>query len=200
MDEDEYRALHAAGRYDELADTLLRQFAPQLFGFLRAQVGSVADAEEAYSMFAVDLWRGLPNFRQQCTFRAWVYTLGRNAARRYLARQLRPRRAELPLSAADELPAQIRSSTARFIRTEVKDRFAELRAHLSEEEQLLLVLRIDKQMDFLEIAAVFCDASEDVDAETLAREAARLRQRLQQLKSKLRGLAAAAGLLDGNDG
>jgi DNA-directed RNA polymerase specialized sigma24 family protein len=58
-----------------------------------------------------------------------------------------------------------------------------LRAHLSEEERSLLVLRYDRELTYEEIAAVLLDVVEP------ARGAARLRQRVRDVKGKLASLA-----------
>ena len=80
---------------------------------------------------------------------------------------------------------RIRTATLAHLRTENKDRVAQLRAALSEEDQLVLTLRIDRGLDFREIALVTLG---DVEAspEQVTRETARLRKRLQLIKDKLR--------------
>lgn len=77
----------------------------------------------------------------------------------------------------------MRSRTAPWLRTEVKDAFAELRASLSEEERELLVLRVDRDLSWDEAATI------------LGEPAPRLRKRFQALKDKLRARARAQGLL-----
>ena len=64
-------------------------------------------------------------------------------------------------------------------------RLASLRAELSETDQLLLMLRVDRELDFLEIALVFLGDEQASEAE-LKRETARLRKRFQLVKARLK--------------
>ena len=56
----------------------------------------------------------------------------------------------------------------------------------------LLLLRVDRQLSWTEIASIQQASS---DAETIKREAARCRKQFERTKEKLRTLAEAAGLL-----
>jgi hypothetical protein len=67
----------------------------------------------------------------------------------------------------------------------VEQRFADLRAELSPDEQELLTLRLDRELDFAEIALITLGDPEANPA-TVARESAKLRQRFQTLKERLR--------------
>lgn len=143
---------------------------------------------DVFSRFAEDLLRGLPNFDFRCPLRAWVFMLARNAGSRYLDRELRRERLHQPLSDAPELLLAIdaiRTKTLPLIDTEREHRLAALRAELNEADQLLLTLRVDRELDFLEIALVFL-GDERASDEDLAREAARLRKRFQLVKQRLR--------------
>jgi RNA polymerase sigma-70 factor (ECF subfamily) len=200
MDESAIQTLHAEGRYDEATTALLSLYGREIFGFLRARLRTDDRAKEAYSLFAMDLWRGLSGFRGQCSFRAWAYTIARNAGHRHAENAARPRRHEVALGEepAPAIAALVRTATAEYLRTEVKSRFAELRDRLPEEDQTVLILRVDKAMDWREVAAVMLgDAATDAE---LTREAARLRQHFRQLKTRLRALARDQGLIPDDDG
>jgi hypothetical protein len=93
--------------------------------------------------------------------------------------------------------ARVRSSTAMHLRTEVKSEVRRLRDELSDEDQLLLALRIDKRMEWRDIAAAMGDG--DLADAALGREAARLRKRYQLATDKLRQLARDRGLLADGD-
>jgi RNA polymerase sigma-70 factor (ECF subfamily) len=136
----------------------------------------------------------LPRFQFRCSVRAWVFTLARNAGSRYLEREVKKQRAQLPLSGVPELAAplqSLRTRTLAHLRTENRERVAQIRAQLSEVDQLLLTLRVDRELSFREIALVML---EDVDAAdgTVTREEARLRKRFQLVKDKLRRLLASS--------
>ncbi len=66
---------------------------------------------------------------------------------------------------------------------------AELRAELSDEEQTLLVLRIDQQLAWEEIAEVLATPVATPDA-------AMLRKRFERLKERLARLARDRGLVE----
>jgi hypothetical protein len=57
------------------------------------------------------------------------------------------------------------------------------------------LLRIDRGLSWLEIAAVCLGDERESDAEELKREAARCRKQFERAKSRLRELAERAGLL-----
>jgi RNA polymerase sigma-70 factor (ECF subfamily) len=88
-----------------------------------------------------------------------------------------------------------RTRTQPWQRTDVKDRFGQLRASLDPDDRILLTLRIDRDLAWEEVARVMLDG-EDPDAATLGRETDRLRKRFQLLKGELRRRAREAGLLD----
>jgi RNA polymerase sigma-70 factor, ECF subfamily len=89
----------------------------------------------------------------------------------------------------------VRSRTLMHLRTEVKDEFQKLREELDPDEQTLLVLRIDRGLGWTEIAEIMADPGELEDPKARERSSARLRQRFQKLKQRLRDLAEARGLL-----
>jgi RNA polymerase sigma-70 factor (ECF subfamily) len=102
----------------------------------------------------------------------------------------------MSLSGLQEEPAhRPRSSTKPWQRTVVKDRFRALRESLAPHERMLLVLRVDRRLPWMEVARVMADPDEPMTAEALARRAAALRQQFQRIKDHLRALAAQEGLL-----
>jgi RNA polymerase sigma factor (sigma-70 family) len=195
MDESKIEAMHTSGRFDEATTALLALYGGEVFGFMRSRLRDVEAAKEAYSLFAVDVWKGMANFRRQCPFRAWSYAIARNAMHRQASRAARPAKREVALGddASPELAQLVRTSTAEYMRTEVKSRFAELRDKLSEEDQTILVLRVDKRMEWRDVASVLL-GPEAPEAE-LDREAARLRQSFFALKKRLKTLAKDQGLI-----
>jgi RNA polymerase sigma-70 factor (ECF subfamily) len=86
----------------------------------------------------------------------------------------------------------VRSRTQLHLRSEVKDGVRRLRDQLDPDEQQLLMLRIDRNLGWTEIAEIVED---DDDPKAIARASARLRQQFQTLKERLRELARAEGLL-----
>jgi RNA polymerase sigma-70 factor, ECF subfamily len=197
--EREIKARCAQGAFELAASLLLETYGRELFGFLLARVRDRDAAGEVFSQFCEDLWRGLPDFAWRCSARTWAYTVARHAMSRHARSAQRERRNQLPLSRPSQLSAleqQIRTQTPAIFRSGVKRRLAELREQLSADDQMLLLLRVNRQLDWIEIAHIMLDPPLGADEATLAREAARLRKRFQLAKQRLRELAMAEGLIE----
>jgi RNA polymerase sigma-70 factor (ECF subfamily) len=195
-DEQELRRAWKDGDLRAVATLALERYGPEILGVMAVQLRSTTDAADAFSLFAEHLWRGLPGFQWRCSLRAWAHRVARNAAVRWATAGARSRERNLPMEQAEvfELADQVRSSTLVHLRTEVKSEVRRLREALPHAEQMLLILRVDKAMEWHDIAAVF--AEQDLDPDELKREAARLRKRFQLVTERLRELARARGLLD----
>jgi RNA polymerase sigma-70 factor (ECF subfamily) len=181
--EEQIRARFEAGELARAAAEALETYGPEVLGWLVTTTGNVGEAEEAFGMASEDLWRTFSTFRWECSLRTWLYSLARHALirQRKVAAGRRDRR--IPLTEASKVAQRVRSATAPWLRTEVKDGIAELRASLDEGERELLVLRVDRDLPWDDIATI------------LGEPAARLRKRFQSVKEKLRDRARARGLL-----
>lgn len=187
------RALWDGGELRSAATEAIETYGPEVLGWLTTSTGDPSEADEAFGAACEDLWRGLGGFRWECSVRAWFYTLARHALIRGRKRAAeRPERRQALESV--EVAALARSRTAPWLRTEVKDVFQRLREELSEEERELLVLRVDRNLAWEEIAIILGDGGASVAATS-----ARLRKRFQAIKHKLRERARSKGLL-GEDG
>jgi RNA polymerase sigma-70 factor (ECF subfamily) len=191
------RAARASGDLRRTATLALERYGADIMTFLAWRLASPADASEAFSMFAEDLWLGLPNFEWRCTLRTWLYVIANNAARRYL-RSPHMRFAKRRAIASDEqlsaIVDELRTRTPIYRRTEVKSSIRALRERLDPEDQLLLVLRVDRAMSWRELA-VAISGNLALSEEQLKREEARLRKCFQRIKDTLRRLAEEQGLL-----
>jgi RNA polymerase sigma-70 factor (ECF subfamily) len=200
--EQQIRAAHDAGDRQQAATLLLEGYGAEILGFLISRARDREAASEIFSRFSEDLWSGLPGFRWQCSARVWSYTLARHAASHYGREAQRRRGRQVPLSHAgpiSEVADRIRTATLASARTDAKNRIVRLRERLPLDDQTLLILRINRQLAWVEIAQVMFHKGETVDAEVLEREAIRLRKRYQAAKEKLRKLAVAEGVLDADD-
>ena len=181
------RALLAAGQPDAAATAAIEGYGPAVFGYLRKIVDDEDDARDAYAQWAEDLWKGLPGFRGDASLRAWTYRLAWHAACRLHRDPFRARGVRLPTSAASRLAASVAESTvATGSRRAGLDR---LRAQLPPEERTLLTLRLDRELEWDEVAEV-------LSAEGAPVTAPALRKRFERLKERLRELAREEGLLD----
>jgi RNA polymerase sigma-70 factor (ECF subfamily) len=186
------QALCDAQQYDAAATQIIQRYGRELLEYLVAIARSEADGADAFSQFTLDLWKGLPRFRWQASARTWCYTLARHAlarVRRDPAR--RPGRA-IALTDAPEVAKaaeQIRTSTINYLRTEVKDKVAALRDELSSEDQAILILRIDRKLEWRDVARALADEEDGelTDAEITKRSAA-LRKRFERIKNDLKKL------------
>lgn len=187
-----------AGDVDGAATRIVRTYGPEVHGFLRAALSSDADADEVFAETCERMWRGLPGFRWQCSVRTWVYVLARNESSRYLrgARRRQARRATT--SRLDEAVAVVRTETRSALRSNKLDRLRALRDELPLEDRMLLILRVDRELAWEDIARTLLenDREQETLSETvLRRESARLRKRFQLIRQRLAKRARAEGLL-----
>ena len=185
MDEAAVRAKLVAGDLRGAATETLRMYGPEIYGFLKAMARDDDLGAEAFAQLGEDLWRGLPAFRWDGTLRAWCYALGRNALHRLRRDPRRSPARNVGLSAAEvaELAEHVRTATAIYQRTEVKDELRALRDQLDPDDHELLLLRLDRQMSWKDIARV-----QGGDADLTTRAAA-LRKRFERVKARIRELA-----------
>lgn len=184
------RSRFDAGDLDGAIAKALEGYADELFGFLIGLARDRTQAEDAFSAACERMWRGLPKFRWDSTFRVWAYRIARNEFLR-TTRAVTKARKNTPISEIASVRAAVskmRSTTPLHQRTEVKDRFAQLREELDPEDHMLLGLRIDRKLPWNDIAKVLANS----DDEPSAREVAALRKRFERLKVKLRELAKDA--------
>src|SRR5690349_3694344 len=189
MDAVETRVLSLAdaGEAEAAATAAIEGHGAAVFGYLRSILDDEDDARDAYAQWAEDLWKGLPGFRRESSLRAWSYRLAWHAACRLRRDPFRARGTRLPTGAASRLAASVaRSTVATGSRRAGLDR---LRAKLPPEDRTLLTLRLDRELEWEEIAAVL---SADGDPVT----SAALRKRFERLKDRLRELAREEGLLE----
>lgn len=180
---------------DQAAAAALGAYASELNGFLINVMGDSQSANEVLSQTIEDFWRGLPAFHNRCTVRTWLYTLAQHAVARY--RRSPWHRLRTGDSQLEELVAAARSHTPPWQRTAVKDKWRELRSTLDPDDRALLVLRVDRGLEWIDVARVMlCEGAPDPSDAELTRETSRLRKRFQLLKQELRKQAKAAGLTD----
>jgi RNA polymerase sigma-70 factor (ECF subfamily) len=178
----------------------LRGYGPQIFGLLMALHRSEQDTTEVFSMFTEDAWIGLAQFAWACSFRTWAYTLARNASYRFKKHAGRDAARMVPMSACSTLPEiqeQVRTETLPYLRTQTKTKMAALRDTLPEEDQWLLILRLDRRLAWNDLARVMLEEGDQPLADDkLKKEAARLRKRFQFLKARLIELGKQEGLFE----
>lgn len=190
--EDAARHALAAGRPEAAAEALVAGFGPELYGFLRATLRDEDAAGDVFGMWSEAVLKGVRSFRGDASFRTWCYALARHAAAHWRRDPLRRRgvRAD-DTSAVGKLVHEMRSRTSVWRRTEVKDRVRALRDALEVEEQEILILRVDRGMEWEDVARALLDDGEPpLDDVTLKKRSAAVRKRFERIKEKLKALAS----------
>jgi RNA polymerase sigma-70 factor (ECF subfamily) len=184
-----------SGAFEEAVTSTLEHYGPELYGFLVHLLGDDAAASEVFSEVSERIWRGIPGFGFRSSLRTWLYVLARHAAANFVRSPWNRGELRTSDSRLESLRARARSRTQPWLRTDLKDRLQELRESLDPEDRALLVLRVDRQLPWRDVARISLGL-EEPDADSLAREAARLRKRFQLLREELHQRARDAGLLD----
>lgn len=186
-------ALISAGDATGATALIVETYGLEVYGYLVTLLRDEDLASDAFAATGEDVLKAIAKFRGESSIRTWLYTVARHAAYRE-ARGERKRRGERLSALADALQAPVRSATAAFRRTAVKDELSKIRDALSDEERELLLLRIDRALSWQDIAAIRLAAA-GADEPELKREAARCRKQFERCKEKLRDLAREAGIL-----
>jgi RNA polymerase sigma-70 factor (ECF subfamily) len=187
--EAELRALAAAGEVDRATERAVRAYGPELIAWLGSLLPSEADTHDAFSRWAEDLWRSLRRYDGRCSVRTWCYMLARCAVARVRAEPRRQR--EQLVSQVPSVAAAVGHawSTTRADERRRQDVYAEIRRGLDEDDQILLVLRVDRELSWRDIALVMLGA--DAAPDDITRRAATLRKQFERIKVRLRELAAS---------
>lgn len=175
--------------YEQAATIALDAYGSELMGYLVALLRNAADADDVFATFSESLWRGLPTFRWGSSLRTFAYTIARNAWLKHRRDPRNTRHDPLPPS-AEAIAARERSRTATYLRTETKDKIAALRAELDPDDQTLLILRVNRQLAWNDIAKIMAD--DPIDDSEAAKRATALRKRFERLKKDLRDKATRA--------
>jgi RNA polymerase sigma-70 factor (ECF subfamily) len=198
--EEEVRALCARGDHAAAATAIVRDYGPEILGFLMATHRDPVEANDTFAEVAEAVWRALPRFAWESSVRTWAYAIARNVSR--LRKRNAARRGRRVLNASDTffqgVVHKVRTETTPFLRTEKKTRLQALRDALPEEDRMLLVLRVDRGLPWNDVARIVTHDEEAApsDEAALVQEAARLRKRFQLVKDRLRELAKREGLTE----
>jgi len=185
----EVAELRAQGNLEAAATLAIRTLGPEVLGYLTALLHDPAEASEVFSQFAEDLWRGLDRFRAESSLRTWAYRVARHAALRHRRDPYRRKGQRFETTQASALAGSIIASTV--VRHEWRaQQLQRLRSRLDEDEQTLLILRVDRGLSWAEVAVVL------TPDDGAAPEEAMLRKRFERLKQKLAQAAREEGLLD----
>lgn len=176
--EDAVRGHVDAGRTRAGAEAALAAYGAELLGYLYAVLRSEQDAHDVFADVCVQVWRDLPAFRWQSSLRTWAYAIARHRVLDHREAAARQKRL-VPISTSPEmqaLVAEARTATRSYQRTDMKDRVAAVRATLDPDDQTLLILRVDRAMEWRDVALVL-----GISPATARKRYERVKQRLRVL-------------------
>jgi len=175
------------GEIDAAATQTIQHYGSEIYALLYTIHRSPEDADDVFSMFCEKLWKGLKGFQGRSTLRTWVHTVAWSASLRFRTQKTGRNEVRITDTQISELAKRVRTETASRLLGERRNRLRELRQTLPQEDQLLLVLRVERELDWNDLARVM-NPDVELDDAGLRRESARLRKRYQAVKERLRKL------------
>ena len=174
----------SAGDHTAAADALVRGYGPEIVTYLAGVIRTSDDLADVFATFCEDICRGLPRFRFESSVRTWSYVVARRAALKHMREaKTRARRFDGPAE-LEAIVDAIRTTTIEYLRTTNHDKLATLRAQLDPDERTILILRVDRQLPWREIALVMADG--DLEGDALRRREQVLRKKFEGIKRSLR--------------
>jgi DNA-directed RNA polymerase specialized sigma24 family protein len=159
---------------------------PEIFGFLIGVLGDTDDAKTVYADVAQRVATEIDGFESRVPFRIWLYALAR--------RELRDRRARR--RAADRI-TEPDSETTDISHARPNPRRAralsKLRRRMTQEERELLILRVDRRLDWRALAQTAL--GEGASGGELAQEAKRTKALLATIFARIESEAVQERLL-----
>jgi RNA polymerase sigma-70 factor, ECF subfamily len=192
------RAAWQSKDFDAATTLALNAYGAEIMGLLVGMHRNRTEAEDAFSLFTERLYTTMGRFELRCSMRTWCYTLARRASSDVRRSEGPRQRRQVPLSQTsfvNELVARVRTQTASMFGQDNRDAIARLRDELPEEDRMLLVLRVDRELEWRDLASIFLSEEDAGGEEHVKREAARLRKRFQLVKERLLATGRERGLL-----
>jgi RNA polymerase sigma-70 factor (ECF subfamily) len=193
--DDRVRVLLAGDDVSGAVTEALRVLGPDVLGFVSGVLRNDGDADEVFALVSERLWRSLAKFQWRCSLRTWSHVIARHEMERFRRGARRHVQGRVPISGLVEVIAAVLTETRSRQRSEQMRAITRLRDELPEEDRELLVLRVDRELSWEEIALALSEDPETCSDEACKREAARLRKRFQILKKRLADRARDEGLL-----
>ena len=189
------RALLTAGDDAGAAATALRYHGAEVFGFLLGVLDEYLNARHAYAGICERVRREIGPSGWRCSLRTWMYAVARAELRRYVTPiDETPGRGAPELATVPEPGALPNPITTLLCQVNGMDAaIGALRQRLSPDDRVLLVLQVDRRLDFPDLALV--ELGDDASPAEIGREIPRLRKRLQSIRTALARAAAEQRLL-----
>ena len=160
---------------------IVRGYGPEILGYLAAVLKSESDGDDAFGLFCEELLGGLDRFERRCSARTWAYRVAWHCAQKFAEDPHRRRGRRLATGEISGLAAGVRSNSQPYLKESARIWLLRVRESLSPEEQTLLVLRIDRELSWREVAVVM---GEEIEEAALRKRFDRLKRKLQQAASE----------------
>jgi RNA polymerase sigma-70 factor, ECF subfamily len=180
--------------FTQAAQIAISAYGAELYGFIKAIHRDEQEAREVLSEVNEELTKGFRTFDGRCSFRTWAYAI----ARRCSAKRLQTRS---PDQVATVTPITSAKKNGKVdAEAERKAKIRALRDRLPEEDRALLVLRVDRKLEWNDLAHIYIASLTGPKPPSLGKVSAVLRKRFDKIKERMRRLAFEEGLLYGNTG
>jgi RNA polymerase sigma-70 factor (ECF subfamily) len=182
------RELLAADDRPGAATAAIQEYGPQVLRYLRSLLRDEDDASDAFSIFAENVWRGLPSWRGEGSLKAWCFRLAWNAAINLRNEAWRRHGRRFFTGEASALAEEIRTRSHVKVERQ-RQALDKLREALDVEDVSLLTLRVDQRLSWAEIADI-------LSADGERTEPSALMKRFERLKGRLAKMAKDQGLIE----
>jgi RNA polymerase sigma-70 factor (ECF subfamily) len=177
------------GEASAAVDATMRAYGPEILGLLTAVLNEPKDADDVFSRLGESVSREISRFAWDYPLRTWCYRLACLESARYRAAESRrfvgvgAKEIELRSAWVDRVDSEGRQALEPFTR---------LRSALQPRDRELLVLRVDRDLAWEDLARVF--VTDGASAFALAEEVVRLQGQFRWIKWKLAREAKVNGL------
>jgi RNA polymerase sigma-70 factor (ECF subfamily) len=185
-DDEQVARLVSGGNTRQAATLAIQTHGPAVLRYLHALLQDEATVDDAFSLFGEWVWRGIANFRGEAPLRSWTLGVAWNAAQRVRDDAWQKHKARLSTGFASKLVAKIRTTSPGTLERRDKG-LDQLRGELAVEDQNLLVLRLDQELAWEDIAVVLSGNGPPVKPSALRKRFERLKERMAQ-RARERGL------------
>lgn len=173
-EQDEDALVLAAQRSPRAFDPLYSRYVDRVYRYLYSRLGSRQDAQDLTSQVFLAALEGLPRYRPQGHFAAWLFSIARHKA----ADHFRRRGSEIPLDPALEMAAADDDPATGALRAEARQALRAQIGRLTADEQELLRLRFVSELSFAEMARLL-GGKEEAVKKRVYRLLARLEDQLE---------------------
>jgi DNA-directed RNA polymerase specialized sigma24 family protein len=174
------------GETRSAAALAMTAYGAEIFGFLIGVLDGTSEAKTVYADVAQRVATEIEGFESRVKLRIWLYALSRRELR---DRRLRRRPADL-VDESESETAEVSHARSSPRRTRA---LSKLRRSMTQEERELLILRVDRRLDWRELAQTAL--GEGTSIGELAEEIHRTKSRIGAILARLESEAVQERLL-----